>query len=386
MDLLAQLNANLAPGPAYEDDVGAPSGMRPPVRAIAFYLPQFHPIPENDAAWGKGFTEWTNVTRALPRFVGHYQPQLPGPLGFYDLRQPGVLRQQAALARRYGIGGFCFHYYWFGGKRLLETPLNLLLADPGIDLPFCINWANESWTRRWDQRDRDIIQEQRHSPADDVAFAEALAPIVRDPRYIRIDGRPLVAIYRPDLLPSPKATVQRWRAVFAALRLGDPYIAMCHAFEATDPRKYGMDAAIGFPLHVVGVTPEITASARRLDPNFKGRIRSYQAMADKACALPLAPYAFFHGVCPGWDNEARQPARGVCYAGASPKAYGAWLSWAARRALAERTGEARIVFVNAWNEWAEGAHLEPDRHFGYAYLAETARVLAALGAQEEVST
>jgi glycosyltransferase involved in cell wall biosynthesis len=377
--LLDQLRVSTSPGPFFEPDVAGRQGPRhPKVRLIAFYLPQFHPIPENDAFWGAGFTEWTNVTRALPRFVGHVQPKLPSDLGFYDLRNPNALRQQAALARRYGIGGFCFHHYWFNGRRLLEGPLNLLLADPTIDLPFCINWANENWTRRWDGHDSEVLLAQSHSPEDDVAFARSLIPIVRDPRYICIDGRPLVMVYRPGLLTEPVATMRRWRVEFARAGLPNPYIVMAHAFDGADPRLHGVQAAVTFPPHKMSHLEPINAQLHVLDPNFTGHVVDYETMAKHAARQAAPPFRLFSGVSPSWDNEARRPGCGFTLAHSTPAAYGAWLSSACQVAIDEASHEdERIVFINAWNEWAEGAYLEPDRHFGHAYLAETARVLKA---------
>jgi O-antigen biosynthesis protein len=378
--LLEQIDASTAPGPFFKPDIHHPPvPPRPKVRLIAFYLPQFHPIPENDAWWGPGFTEWTNVTKALPRFAGHLQPRLPTDLGFYDLRNPDILHQQAKLARRYGIEGFCFHHFWFNGHRLLETPLNLLLADPTIDLPFCINWANENWTRRWDGFDNEILVAQSHSPEDDVDFARSLIPIVRDRRYITVNGRPLVMIYRPGLLPEPVATMRRWRVEFARAGLSNPYIVMAQAFDDWDPRLHGVDAAVEFPPHKVAITPSINSDLTVLDPNFAGHVVDYGQVARHAVSLPRPPFKLFRGVCPGWDNEARKPGRGFTMANANPEKYGDWLTAACRSAMVEnQEADERIVFINAWNEWAEAAYLEPDRHHGHAYLAETARVLASL--------
>ena len=377
MNLLEQTIFNMAPGPYYEDDTEPLSTTAQPlVKLIAFYLPQYHPIPENDAWWGKGFTEWTNVTKAVPRFTGHYQPRLPGELGFYNLTQVDVLRRQAELARKYGIAGFCFHHYWFSGRRLLEQPIELLISNPDIALPFCINWANESWTRRWDGNEKNILMQQKYSPEDDIAFARSIEPYFRDPRYIRIGGRPLLMLYRPGVLPDAAATVTRWRQHFISAGFGNPFIVMAQAFQDGDPTRYGMDAAAGFP--PFWATSPKTQGLNLLDPEYDGTIVDYEATATKTIGSYIANKRVFPGVCPSWDNEARKPRKGFCFNGSTPAKYARWLHAACAASVQAFSGDERLVFVNAWNEWAEGAYLEPDRHFGYAYLAETARVLSNL--------
>ena len=376
--LLELLRANAAPGPYFEDAAPLPDGVTSPVRLIAYYLPQFHPIPENDAWWGRGFTEWTNVTKALPRYEGHYQPHLPGELGFYDLRLPSVLARQAELVREYGLHGLCFHHYWFGGRPLLEGPLRMLLANPDIDLRFCINWANEPWSRRWDGLETDVLIAQEHSPEDDLAFAASLLPLFRDPRYITVEGRPLLMVYRPSVLPNARATVARWRDFFQSHGLPDPYCVMAQAFGDSDPRPFGMNASAGFPPHHSGFEgAPMQDSLSRIDSGFAGTVVAYETMVTTALARRAQGFRGFPGVCPSWDNEARKPGRGFAVHGATPAAYEAWLQAACEQALEAPEAE-RIVFINAWNEWAEGAHLEPDRHFGYAWLRATARVMAAL--------
>jgi lipopolysaccharide biosynthesis protein len=381
MDLLKQYTINVNPGSAYEgDDDDNHVDFNPLVNLIAYYLPQFHSIPENNRWWGNGFTDWTNVTKAVPRFVGHYQPRLPGELGFYDLRNKETLARQAELARAYGIGGFCFHYYWFNGDRLLETPLNLFLQNTDINMSFCINWANENWTRRWDGRDKEVIKAQYYSAEDDIAFIKGLEPLFRDPRYIRVNGRPLLMLYKPSLLPDAAATVRRWRMHCNHAGLGDPYIIMPQMYDDGDPRAYGMDAAAGFPPHRVGwseprIEPE---NIQWLDPDYQGVVFSYDTMISAALSNRPKEFRLFPGVCPSWDNDARRPGRSSVFHGATPKKYGQWLAGACDHALQAQREDERIVFINAWNEWAEGAYLEPDRHYGYAFLAETAHVLRSL--------
>src|SRR4029077_7166935 len=199
-------------------------GAPPKVKLIAFYLPQYHPIPENDDWWGKGFTEWTNVTKARPWFRGHYQPHLPADLGFYDLRLPETREAQANLARQYGIHGFCYYHYWFNGRRLLERPFNEVLASGSPDFPFCLCWANENWTRAWDGLEREVLIQQHYDSNDDLAHIRWLANAFRDPRYIRVHGKPLFLVYRVASLPDPMQTVSIWREEARRLGIGELFL------------------------------------------------------------------------------------------------------------------------------------------------------------------
>jgi lipopolysaccharide biosynthesis protein len=290
-----------------------------------------------------------------------------------------VLAQQALLAKQYGIYGFCFHYYWFAEHRVLQRPLETLLANPSIDLPFCINWANESWTRRWDGEEEQVLLKQEFPEGDDLAFARSVEPLFRDHRYIRVKGRPLLMIYRPSQLPDPKKTVERWRDYFSSVGLGNPYIATVQTQGSLSPEKYGMDAAVGFPPFWRFSELPWQQGIELLDPKFYGAVRRYEDLARSTIADYQTEGHVFPGVVPSWDNEARRPQRGVCFSGSTPAIYGLWLRAACATALRKFSGDERLVFINAWNEWAEGAYLEPDRHFGHAYLAETRRVLTSLG-------
>lgn len=355
------------------------------IRPIAFYLPQFHPIPENDQWWGKGFTEWTNVTAARPRFQGHEQPHLPADLGFYDLRLPEVMQAQAELARSYGIQGFCFYHYWFQGRRLLEKPIEAYLHSDKPDFPFCLCWANENWTRSWNGRDKDVLLRQEYGEQDDIDHFDYLAPFFRDPRYIRIDGKPALLVYRVNNLPDAKATAERWRRRAREQGIGElcllsvESVLECHR----DPRDFGFDVAVEFQPDWTRLPPAMRRSRpwrllRRLGLANRAyqdnRIMPYADLVAAMAAKPIPEYPRFPCVTPAWDNSSRRKDNATIFIGSTPTLYESWLRRVLRE-LPNRNLPEPIVFLNAWNEWAEGCHLEPDRGWGHAYLEATQRAL-----------
>jgi lipopolysaccharide biosynthesis protein len=358
-------------------------------KLIAFYLPQFHPIPENDEWWGKGFTEWTNVVRGKPLFRGHEQPHLPADLGFYDLRLPETREAQAALAKEYGISGFCYYHYWFGGRRLLERPFNEVLRSGSPDLPFCLCWANENWARTWDGRGNVVLMRQDYSEEDDLAHIRALAEAFRDERYIRVDGKPLFLVYRASLLPDPLRTTTIWREEARRLGLGDLHLCRVESFieDHDDPRPLGFDAAVEFQpdwsrLPDSKQRGRWAQRARRLvnlgaEAMQRGwRVYDYGKTVERMLRPRDLPYTLYPCVTPRWDNTARKGNKAVVFHGSTPERYERWLRTvierSEQRATASGTRE-NLVFVNAWNEWAEGAHLEPDQRWGRAYLEATRR-------------
>lgn len=345
-----------------------------PVQLIAFYLPQFHPIAENDAWWGKGFTEWTNVVRAPRNFAKHDQPRLPTELGFYDLRVSETLHRQAKLAREHGIGGFCFYYYWFDGARLLERPLDLWLRD-GPDFPFCICWANEPWSRRWDGSDAEVLMPQAYSEGFAEKFIVDILPILKDPRYIRVNGAPLLMIYKASDLPEPEKVIATWRRIALENGVESLHIAATQSFGISDPRPYGMDAAVEFSPPHVGRMLVDPVRVRGVDPEFSGYLEDYIAVASNSIAARKPDYIWYRGLFPRWDNTPRRKRAAHILINDSTKAYGYWLRHLVREALAQKDEKAPLVFINAWNEWAEGAYLEPDETFGRAWLEVTRAAL-----------
>lgn len=353
------------------------------VRVLAFYLPQFHPVPENDAWWGRGFTEWTNVTKARPLFRGHYQPHLPSDLGFYDLRVPETREAQADMARQAGIDGFCYYHYWFNGRRLLDRPFNEVLSSGRPDFPFCLCWANENWTRTWDGGDHQILVQQAYSPEDDRSHINALLPAFKDSRYIRFEGKALMLVYRASQLPVPRQTTDIWREEADRAGVGPLYLCRVESFldeSTTSPEELGFDAAVQFLPDWSQLGPAlrrrwkawgVTRRLRLTSMAYRRhRMFDYEDVITRMLTRPEPAYRRFPCVTPSWDNTARKANDGMVFRNASPDLYGDWLAKMLERERSRHEDES-LVFVNAWNEWGEGNHLEPCQRWGHAYLDAT---------------
>ena len=345
-------------------------------KVIAFYLPQFHPFKENDNWWGKGFTEWTNVTKAKPNFDNHYQPHLPIHLGFYDLRLPEVMIEQAKLAKNYGINGFNFYYYWFDGKVLMETPFDILLKHKEINIDFCITWANENWTRKWDGLENDVLIAQNHTIEDSILFIKSLFKYFKDDRYIRINNRPVLIIYRMDIIPDIKEIIKLWRKEVRKAGFDGLYLITCQSFNEASPIEYGFDAAMEFPPHKILAKP-INNEINIINKEYRGNIYNYSEVISNK-KLTLEPkYKLFRTSMLSWDNTARNQNNSNIFHNFSLLKYQEWLANNISNVLLndKYCNDEKIVFVNAWNEWAEGTHLEPDTKYGYGYLESTHNAL-----------
>ncbi len=366
------------------------------MRVISYYLPQFHPIPENDAWWGKGFTEWTNVARAKPLFKGHHQPQIPADLGYCDLRLEETRIAQAELAREHGIGGFCYYHYWFNGRMLLERPFNEVLVSRKPDFPFCLCWANENWSRRWDGLERDILMEQDYTRYDPVSHIEWLANAFKDPRYITVAGKPLFLLYWADHVPAVADVLAVWREEARRILRKELFICAVksHRFGFNDEEAIskGFDALIDFHPHPQMFSRPDKARVRRffnkrmnsffrllgIDTLKKFPIYSRYDYGDyiaNAKTRPLGREKQFPVVFPSWDNTARKARDAVIIQNDDAELFAGWLRHS-MESLKHHDAEERILFINAWNEWAEGCHLEPDLHNGRKFLEVVKRVLA----------
>ena len=352
------------------------------LRAIAFYLPQFHPIHENNEFWGEGFTEWTNVTQAKSRFKNHYQPHLPSDLGFYDLRLSEARLIQEEYAKTYGIHGFCYYHYWFKGKKVLNEPLDRKLNNKDEDLPFMICWANENWTRNWDGQDHQVLLEQSYSEEDDELHFLDFLTYFKDNRYIKVDGKPVLMIYRTSLFPNIQNTATAWRKLALENGLPGIYLMAVKGINKlnSSPSEIGFDAIVDFqPDFGKGYTPNKPTLFERLtDSSMFGqslaggdRIYNYDEMVDLAINTPFPDWKFYPCICPSWDNTARRKSGATIFINASPLKYRKWLDATIRR-FKPFSSDENFIFINAWNEWAEGNHLEPCRKWGRSYLEQTA--------------
>jgi lipopolysaccharide biosynthesis protein len=332
------------------------------VRPIAFYLPQFHPVPENDEWWGKGFTEWTNTANAKPLFEGHYQPHVPADLGFYDLRLPEARAAQARLAAAYGIEGFCYYHYWFGnGRRMLERPFEEVLSSGAPDFPFCLCWANSSWTGVWHNAPEKMLVEQIYpGEADEVAHFQWALRAFRDARYITVDGWPVFVVFEPEGLPDAKAFVARWRRL--AVEAGLPglhLLGIRHHMLDWNPNDFGLDGVIDMRMPLYN-RAWLTAQSRN-------QVLDHRELAAFEVTEPSAEFDNHPCVGPGWDNTPRLGLRGIVYRHSSPELFGSTVRRAVR-ALGHRPPARQFLFLKAWNEWAEGNHLEPDLRYGHGWL------------------
>jgi len=359
--------------------------MKKNIRPIAIYLPQFYPTPENDEWWGMGFTEWTNVAKAKPRFSGHYQPHLPADLGFYDLRVPEVRELQAQLAKEYGIYGFCYYHYWFNGRRILERPVNEILESKKPDFPFMLCWANENWTRCWVSKKTDILLKQNYNLEDDRNHIQYLINnVFKDPRYIRIDNKPVFAIYRSTHIPHIEQTLKLWREEAAKEEM-ELYLCRfeAHNFAGKEYLAQGFDAAVEFQPHAVtNLMQDKTIGTRIINKvtrtifkkKVKATLLSYPQCVDYMCKQPMPEYKRYPCVMPMWDNSSRNENGFLAFKNSSPQLYYKWLKYTIENFVPYST-EENFLFLNAWNEWAEGNHLEPCRKWGRAYLEYTKKAI-----------
>ncbi len=339
-------------------------------RIITFYLPQFHPTPENDAWWGRGFTEWTNVTKAKPQFSGHYQPHLPSDLGFYDLRLAETREDQADLARQYGVHGFCYYHYWFHGTRILERIFEDVFNSGKPDFPFCLCWANESWTKTWVGGDKDILLHQTYSAEDDLNHIKYLIPIFKDPRYIRVNNKPLLVIYRTDTI------TERLPEMLAVWNeeLNKAGIEGLHLCGVRNPPPEKFSATINFfpdfRLIPFSIQDKLKYTfGRDVLKSFKHTIVSYPKLVEHIMNSSSPDYPMYHCPVPSWDNTPRRgDTSALILKDSNPEIFEKWLDFCLQDTIKKFDGEEQLVFINAWNEWAEGTHLEPDQKWGHAYL------------------
>lgn len=372
-------------------------------KIIAFYLPQFHPIPENDNWWGKGFTEWTNVAKAKARFKGHYQPHIPADMGFYDLRLPESRILQAKLAKNHGISGFCYYHYWFNEKMLLERPFNEVLSSKEPDFPFCLCWANENWTKKWDGLEKYVLIEQDYSSYDPYKHILWLEKAFSDPRYIKVNGKPLFLIYRPDEIFEIEKVLVSWRTYIKQAGYPDIYLCSVNSSGTKMSREEmierGFDAVVDFqpnlksigsgPIERILKTPRsfipriidyISLKFNLYDffPNLKTyMLVDYKYFVDKSIKNMIGKQKNFPCIFPSWDNSSRRSIGAIIIQNNDADVFGKWLQTSIEK-VEEYPKDEQIIFINAWNEWAEGCHLEPDLKNGKKFIEKIKEITQSI--------
>lgn len=357
------------------------------LRALAMYLPQYHPIKENDEWWGKGFTEWRNVVKGTKQVKGQYQPHEPADLGYYDLRIPEIREQQAQLAKEYGIYGFCYYHYWFKGKRMIERPFNEVLSSGSPDFPFCLCWANETWSRNWDGKDKQILIKQEYSEEDDLNHINYLCKeVFSDKRYITVDGKPVLVIYRASSFPDIKKTTKLWNEEAKKMGYKGIYLVHFWSFDyGKTPKEFGTNAAALFtpnPIPLPSKRKSIVDKVLfKLGIHYRQLKRfnvfKYEELSTFCSTMEYPDdYTLFPCVTPMWDNYVRRRGGGATiYTNSTPQLYENWLASTCEN-WKVKNGDENLVFINAWNEWAEGNHLEPCEKWGHQYLQATKNVLS----------
>lgn len=350
-------------------------------KLLAFYLPQYYSFPLNNNAFGKGFTEWTNVTKAIPHFMGHYQPHLPYDVGFYDLSKPDVMYRQIELAKMYGIYGFCFHYYWFSGrKRLLEIPIFNYLKNKDLDMPFCLCWANENWAKLWDGGDKEVIMKQEYKKEDTEPFFEDILPFFKDNRYIKIDNKPVLIIYKSSIIDKEILVhfIENMQRLAKQNGFDGIYFiaAKTHLItEESIAEETGFEAEVEFPPHQMKNLKLNKRIKNYVNKNLLSKIYDTKLWIQEKNYIYKTNFKLFKCVFPNWDNTARKAYSAGWIVQLSPNEYKTWLADCINWTKQNNSKDEQFVFINAWNEWGEGAHLEPDQRYGYAYLQKTKEAL-----------
>ena len=368
----------------YEDDEKFLLPEEQDVQIIAFYLPQFHTFPENDEWWGEGFTEWVNTKKAKQRFPGHYQPRTPHrDIGYYDLSDVETMKKQAALAKAHGISAFCLYYYWFDGKKLMEKPLENLMAHPEVDFPFCLCWANENWTRTWDGQQNSVLIQQNYSEENDINFIKDLKRYITDPRYLRCNGKPVILVYHAKILPNANKTFAAWRLWCRNNGVGEIQIWSCRTFiKSNEFKKFvEVDREVEFPPHMVSTLemyPSTTFKAYKDDGYYYNYQKIITDLWRSRTFADLSPYPFYRCAMLGWDNSCRRETGYSVWQYFALESYHYWLQTIIKYTRRKFIEQERFIFINAWNEWAEGTYLEPDERFGYASINTTTRALCDL--------